>query len=171
MLSESHEPLCANGATSANEMTEETPTCKEDAGISSPGAAEDPQRLSITLESRGMGEQQQLRTIREFAAEASQALLSRGFDSVRQGIVVEKLAGKDHRNSIQLVFPCEVSARGAYLLFNGYHWESSDGCHCVVIELWSKDLQKQMETLDSQVRLRFFNPDEVTPSSIMQFFH
>ena len=38
----------------------------------------------------------------------------------------------------------------------------------MIVELWSKDFQKQMETLDPQVRALLFNQDEVTPSSIMQ---
>jgi len=85
---------------------------------------------------------------------------------VEHGIQIEEVKGAHHRSSVQLAFPCAASAVGAYLLFNEYHWESSTGFQCVVIELRSKEFHKELNT--HALRAHRANPSGVTPSSVAE---
>ena len=128
-------------------------------------------RLGIALQGMGFSKQRQFNMIQQLVDAASQTLMARGFSSVRQGIKVEKLTRSERVDSIELSFPCATSARGFYLLFNQYHWDTSGGSHCVVVELTNIEFERQWKALDPKVRHRFSSSSEVTPSSVDEYFH
>ena len=108
--------------------------------------------------------------MKELLAGASHALVQGGFSSVSSGIqVVEGMSNRDkHRKATSdLLFPCVLSARGFFLLFDEYVWESSDGCHSVVGGSSSDD-----ELLrDRSVKRHFADPSMVTPDNIAEYFN
>ena len=108
--------------------------------------------------------------MKELLAGASHALVQRGFSSVPIGIqVVEGMSNRDkHRKATSdLLFPCVLSARGFFLLFDEYVWESSDGCHSVVVGLSSEDEQLH----DRSVKCHFADPSMITPAKIAEYFN
>ena len=157
-------PLC-------EESVKETPVCEEEAARHLFNDAEVSRTVGIRLGCSTMGNQQQLKTIQQFVAGATQALVARGFSFASPGINIEMQASGGQRSYMNLVFPCAMSARAAYLLFNEYHGKSGDGCQCVVVELQNEVFQKELSALDPNVRNRFFNPSEVTPTNVQQNFH
>ena len=126
--------------------------------------------LHIALRGCGEGPKRQNTMMKELLAGAAHALVQRGFGSVSSGIQI--VAGvsnrdKDRKATSDLLFPCVLSARGFFLLFDEYVWDSSDGCHSVVVGLSSDD-----ELLhDRSVKRHFADPSMVTPDKIAEYFN
>ena len=166
-----HEHQVLTQSPQCAKSVKETPVCEEEA---SRQVLYDPELLrtvGIRLSCSSMGNQQQMRTIQQFVAGATQALVARGFSSASRGINIEMPASGGQRSPMHLVFPCAMTARAAYLLFKEYQWESDNECQCVVVELQNKVFQKELSALDPNDRNRFFNPSGVTPANLQQYFH
>ena len=126
--------------------------------------------LHITL--RGCGEDPKLQStlLKELVAGASHALVQRGFSSVSSGIqIVADMSTEDkvRRAATDPLFPCVWSARGFFLLFDEYVWDSSNGCHNVIVGLSSDDEQ----LYDRSVKCHFADPSMVTPAKITEYFN
>ena len=108
--------------------------------------------------------------MKELLAGASHALVQRGFSSVSSGIQVvadTSNQNKDRRAATNLLFPCELSAKGFSLLFDEYVWDASDGCRSVVVGLSSEDEQLH----DRSVKCHFADPSMITPAKIAEYFN
>ena len=68
---------------------------------------------------------------------------------------------------VELTFPCEVTARGFYLTFNDYHWETSN-YQCMVVKLSNEAFHREMDTPD--VKRQFLDTASVTPTKISDYF-
>ena len=100
--------------------------------------------------------------MQQLVAGAAETMIAKGFASVRQGIEVSSEGGPLH-----LIFPCELSARGFYLLFNDYQWECTN-FQCLTVELTNKVFLKEMAS--PTLKLRFSSPGAVTPASVNECF-
>ena len=119
--------------------------------------------LSITLQGNCAPKSQQNRYVQQLVAGASQALISKGFISIRQGIKVDGDKGASGVGPSQLSFPDPASALGFYLLFQDYHREATN-CQCVVVHLANNKFQKELN--DPRLKSRFAIPDAVTPGNV-----
>ena len=115
--------------------------------------------VRISLHGGAVGERLKQQMIAELAAGAKHTLLAKGFISVEQGIDVK---------DTQLTFPCAVSARAFYLLFDNYECESSNGCASMTITVHSDHFRKDME--NPTLKRLFVSSSAVTPSNIFEHF-
>ena len=127
-------------------------------------ATADLRTVRIRLRGDGIGKQREFRMVQELTAAASKILIEKGFHFVESGIEVDAEKG-----GIALSFPCEISARGFWLLFRDYVWES-DAYHCLFVELRNIEFERQYSTLEPEVRHRFFKSSEVTPVNVLAYF-
>ena len=100
--------------------------------------------------------------LQELVAGVSHVLLGKGFSSVQQGIKITADMNNDG-GPAELVFPCPLSARGFYVMFQDYHWESSN-YQCAVLRLTNVQFQKEMSS--PELRNFFADSDAVTPANI-----
>ena len=100
--------------------------------------------------------------LQELVAGVSHVLLGKGFSSVQQGIKIAADMNNDG-GPAELVFPCPVSARGFYAMFQDYHWESSNN-QCAVVRLTNAQFQKEMSS--PELRSFFAESEAVTPANI-----
>ena len=115
--------------------------------------------VRISLHGGASGEKFKQRLVPELAAGAKHALIAKGFTSVEQGIVVK---------DTPLTFPCAVSARAFYLLFDNYQWESSNGCMSITNRVHNHSFQKDME--NPTLKRLFISSSTITPSNILKHF-
>ena len=111
-----------------------------------------------------MGQQRELAMVEDLVAAASKTLIAKGFHSVESGI--QSVYRLNHRR----LESCDVSARGFWLLFKDYVWES-DAFHSLSVELTNVEYERQYSTLDPKIKHRFFNTGEVTPTNVLAYFH
>ena len=126
--------------------------------------------LHITLQGCGEGPKRQNTLMKELVAGASHALVLRGFRSVSGGIqTVADMSTEDkvRRAATDLVFPCVLSARGFFFLFDEYVCQSSNGFHNVIVGLSSDDEQLH----DRSVKCHFADLSMVTPAKIAEYFN
>jgi len=121
-------------------------------------------RVRIALDGNGISKRQHFGMIQDLVASATQVLSARGFESVQQRVKVDKLDG----GIVELLFPDAVCARGFYLLFDEYHWDTSDGSHCLVVDLSNDEIKKEMSS--PNLKLLFANPAAITPANILEHF-
>ena len=119
--------------------------------------------IHISLKGSCIGKRQEPRAVEQLVAGATQTMIAKGFASLHQGIDIDS----SQVGPIQFVFPCEVSARGFYILFNDYEWECTN-FECLTVELTNKILQKEMAS--PTLKLRFGVPGAVTPASVIECF-
>jgi len=126
-----------------------------------PETCAQPDLRTVRISSQGgaSGEKFKQRMVPELAAGAKHALIAKGFTSVEQGIVVKEA---------QLTFPCAVSARAFYLLFDNYEWESSNGCMSTTIRVHSHGFQRDMD--NPTLKQLFVSSSAITPSNILEHF-
>ena len=104
--------------------------------------------------------------LQELVAGVSHVMLARGFKFIQQGIQINEVVDGNF-GPVELLFPCAVSARGFYIMFQDYHWESSN-YQCVVVRLKNKRFQ---EDLNSPELIQVFaSSDAVTPANISSHF-
>ena len=96
-------------------------------------------------------------------------MMAKGFSSVQQGVDVLGSKGDGEGGPFELLFPCELSARGFYLMFNEYQWEST-GYQCLTVKVSNKEFDRQFKLMDATVKLRFCNASEITPANVLAYF-
>ena len=121
--------------------------------------------IGIRLQGHGIGERQKPQAIQQLVASASTLMISKGFSTVEQGIKID--AGSGGASNMNLLFPCAVSARGFYLMFDEYVWETSN-YHPLIIKLRNQRFKRELSS--REVKLRFMDPAAVTPASVAKHF-
>ena len=167
---DAHEVLAARthlvGAVLDDEVSHETPNASTNhAPKPSSSVAEGLRTFNITLQGDCIPKRQQHRFIQQLVDGASQAMISKGFDSVRLDIKVDGGRGTFPGGPSQLTFPDAVSAFGFYLLFNDYDWESTD-FQCVVVRLTNEKFQSELT--NPTLKSRFANTNAVTPGNVCE---
>ena len=123
-------------------------------------------RVGINLLGGALSNQQQHRMLEELVAGVSHVMLAKGFSSIQQGIQNNEVMDKKF-GLAELLFPCAVSARGFYFLFQDYHWEGSN-YQCVVLSLKNKRFQEDLSIPD--LGQFFASSSAVTPANISSHF-
>jgi len=124
-------------------------------------------KMSISLEGDAIGKSRRYGAIEQLVAAASQSMIGRGFELPQQGIQIDRHVCSTGGERVELTFPCEVTARGFYLTFNDYHWETSN-YQCMVVKLSNEAFYREMDTPD--VKRQFLDTASVTPTKISDYF-
>ena len=127
----------------------------------------DLRNLTVMLDGDGFSTQQQRRLVQQLVGGASQAMISKGFDSIKDGIKIDKIRGASS-NTFQLSFPDAISAIAFYKMFDDYHWES-DNYRCLVVRLSSREYHSQLNS--PLLTTRFATPDAITPAKVYEILH